>query len=531
MNVAENLYDYLKNNEKAELVGFGTFYVKNSSAKINDLTGTIQPPKREVLFTKEQTGDRSFVSFMAKNEFISEDTAYTWIKQYSDSLNEKIASGRTITLGKLGQIEKGLLEDYTFTPSEDLNLLESSFSLGELKNVKTFDSNDEKVDLIHTKEQQEAQPVQQDMPKDFADMKSEIELQIENAKKLKEEEKIQESEQQTEQRIIQHSEATVSSEVEKPQNQTIEEIKADIDNATREDKLQQTIERAAEFKENVVVEDIKPAKEDKKEEETEKAAAIAPEDALKKQAEEIVKKHSKKDKQVKKVKRTNKRTRNWLILLWIIITLLLLCAAFVGCHWFGLFKDIEFLKPVTDKLSYYIPVRESKPVKAEQPLADTNTESAMENTDTEEIFVEQEKMIEEPAPIYNQNNTANGQTAKANTKQNTVKKNNNKEKEQEEIVVPQDEPVVEDNTPVVVQNHSKLGFDVVSGSYADKAKAQEQAKKARRLGYDGYVISKLKNGTPVYYVSYGSRRTNSEATDLCTLIKNRLGGDFYIISR
>ena len=90
MNVAENLYDYLKNNDKAELIGFGTFYIKSHSATINTLTNTMTPPKKEVLFTIEQTNDMNFVKFMAKHEFISEETALTWIKQYSSSLKEKI---------------------------------------------------------------------------------------------------------------------------------------------------------------------------------------------------------------------------------------------------------------------------------------------------------------------------------------------------------------------------------------------------------------------------------------------------------
>ena len=126
MNVAENLYDYLKYNDKAELIGFGTFYVKTSSAKINEMTGTIEPPKKELSFSREQTGDNGFVTFMAKHEFISEKTALMWIKQYSDSLNEKIQAGRSVVLNKLGKLEKGLLEEYTFTPAQDLNLLDNS---------------------------------------------------------------------------------------------------------------------------------------------------------------------------------------------------------------------------------------------------------------------------------------------------------------------------------------------------------------------------------------------------------------------
>ncbi|MBR1626724.1 MAG: SPOR domain-containing protein [Bacteroidales bacterium] len=526
MNVIENLYDYLKTNDKAELIGFGTFYVKNSSAKINDLTGTIEPPKRELFFTREQSGDTGFVSFMASNEFINEQTAYTWIKQYSDSLKDKIQQGRQVTLGKLGKIEKGLLEDYSFTPSDELNLLGNSFALGTLKNVQTFDSVEEDVELIHTKPQQDNIVSEPNMPKEFEDKKSEIELQIENARRLKEEERILETDKQTEQRIIQHSEAIVENTIEKPENITEDEFKINTDNSTKEDKTEQTIDRAAEFKENIVVEDIKKADNEDYSDRT-AAERSRQEDVLLQKAEEIVKKHSSKKDKVKKEKRTNVRKKRWLILLWIIAALLVLCIAFVCMHWLGLLKNIEVLKPVTDKLSYYIPVRETKVVNAEQPLAETMTESLNELSDADEDFYEKEEIIEEPLPVRNLNTVSASQS----TKLKTAKAQKQKETKQENVTPPQEENVVVDNTPVIVQNHSKLGFDVVSGAYSDKAKAQEQAQKAKRLGYDGYVITKIKGGTPIYYASYGSRRTQSDATDLCTLIKNRLGGDFYIISR
>ena len=304
-----------------------------------------------------------------------------------------------------------------------------------------------------------------------------------------------------------------------------------MDTASDEDKLQQTIDRAAEFKENVIVEDIKPAKPQEDKPKAAAAKATQQEDILKKQAEDIVKKHSKKKIAIKKIKHSNRRKKSWLIVFWIIIALLLLCAAFVGAQWMGWLKDIKLLTPVTDKLSYYIPVREAKPVKAEQPLTQTTTETEVEQTYTEEEILE-EVEIPEPA-IALQQNAAAANTPKTPAKaQNTkAKQQKTQQEEQPAPVATQEEPVKEDNSPVLVQNYSKLGFDVVSGAYSDKSKAEAQARKARRLGYDGYVISKIKNGTPIYYASYGSRRTLSEANDLAQSMMNRLGGNYTVISR
>ena len=73
--------------------------------------------------------------------------------------------------------------------------------------------------------------------------------------------------------------------------------------------------------------------------------------------------------------------------------------------------------------------------------------------------------------------------------------------------------------------------DVIGGVYKDRANAEKKARKAKSLGYDSYIINRVKAGEQVYYVSYGSRRTLKEANDLAAKIKEKIGGDFYVISR
>ncbi|MEE1094672.1 MAG: SPOR domain-containing protein, partial [Bacteroidales bacterium] len=92
-------------------------------------------------------------------------------------------------------------------------------------------------------------------------------------------------------------------------------------------------------------------------------------------------------------------------------------------------------------------------------------------------------------------------------------------------------PEVDNASPVVVQNYSRLGFDVIGGSFSSRANAERLARKAKSLGYDSYVLSKVKSGTPIYYVSYGSRRTLKEANDLMARMVENLGGEYYVISR
>ncbi|MBR1769257.1 MAG: SPOR domain-containing protein [Bacteroidales bacterium] len=523
MNVAENLYEFLKHNDCAEIPGLGTFSVKTSSAQINDMTGTIVPPQRKVVFDKQCTGNKDFISFMSRNEFISLQTAETWIKQYSDFIIGKLEKGETVKLDKLGSMKKAYLGEYLFQAEENLNLMEDSFALGELKNVKTYENNTvtdpAKLRLSVNDEAKE------EMNSDFAPVDNaedesanaheDMAERIASSESLDESNRINETEQQTEERIALHNETEVKSDVEKPVDITAEKesVNVDFHSVAEEDKSQsetateQTEENTQE--QNGITADAEEQNAEQDEEESI--------DDLQKEVMDILNKYD--DGQEAKKKKNKKKRKFWLILFWIVIVLLLLCCALVGCHYFGLLKDIKFMKPLTDKLSYYIPVREPKKEKPASTLTVTSEQQENEPTEVSPTEVLQEEILNHEsvnaAPVKKAVQPAN---KKAEPKKD--------EPQQESAPKP-----VEDNSPVLVQTYSKLGFDVIGGTYDTRQKAEGQARKAKSLGYDGYVLSKIKNGNPVYYVSYGSRRTMKEATDLMQSMINKMGGSYTIISR
>ncbi|MBQ9253515.1 MAG: SPOR domain-containing protein [Bacteroidales bacterium] len=537
MNVAENLYDYLKHNNLAEIPGLGTFTVKEHSAEINFSLGNILPPSRKVSFTTNCSSDKSFVSYMAQKEFISEETANTWIKQYADFVKDKLDKSETVNVDKLGTLSKGIIGEYSFTPAQGLNLMGDSFALGELKNVKTY-SHSDTLSPIRTKTEPE-KVEQETLYTEALEKKKEIEKKIEETKQLKEENKINETQEQTTTRIIQHSEAVVDTDVEKPVAESEITEKLSIDATPTEDKTQQTIDRAEEFKEDVVVEDIKPAERGDLEQEEQAVVEEKDDDDLKQEAKDIINKFSEKEeKQKKKNKRKkNARKKFWKVLCWIVLILLFLCLCFVGAHYMGWLKDIKALKPITQRLEYYIPARTDKAkktveaeVKKEETVSDEPEINVQEVSATEESAPE--IPYNAPDPVYNYGDNTQNTTAKQNTNKPKTNKTNNKT-QKETTPKQESKPVtlVEDNTPVLTQNYSKLGFDVVDGTYSDKKRAEQQAKKAKSLGYDSYVLSKIKSGQPIYYVSYGSRRTLTEANDLMQSMKTKMGGNYYVISR
>lgn len=507
MNVAVNLYEFLKENDCAELVGLGTFYVSTQSARISSLTGEIRPPCRKLSFKPEENNDMNFVMSMAEREFISHETALIWIKQYAESVKEKVENGKTVQIGELGTLSKDFYGNYVFETSEKLNLLDNSFAFAPLKEVKTFDNSDETIDLIHTIDPNlKAEAEVEENIEEVVETKTEEPVVIELKK---EETTVEELPKET----VEHTEAVVFSENEeiKAEEEVKEELK--IETQAEETELK-------EIEKEVEIEDIKPADEELKE----KAQAIIEASKEEKYTEEIenLQKLAKKKKKAKKRKK-----RILLTILFVLLFLLLACGGLVAAHYFGLLKNYKFMNPISEKLSVYITPKAPKAevvVAVETPtetIVETITETATETLSetATEIVLEEVKQnpIPKPKPIKAQAKTVVKKDAQKTKKAETKK---------------QETENTTDNTPIVVQNYSKLGCDVVcDGAFKSRTQAEKKARKAKSLGYDSYIINRVQGGEEVYYVSYGSRRSLDEANKLAAKIKEKIGGDFYVISR
>lgn len=504
MNVVENLYEYLKHNDRAEIPNLGTFVVKTTSAQINELSGTIDPPCRKVIFEKTFDNNKDFINFMAQREFIAPATAETWIKQSADSWNSKLEKGEIIKLLNLGTLKKGYLGEYSFVAESGLNLMDDAFALETLKNVKTYERPaTNKVDLIHTKQE----PINDIEETKVVETKEDV---IESAP-LSQENRVDETEEQTLERILQHESTEIQTQASTPVNLSEKEEKLDTDILLPEQKTEQT----AEIKQEI------PQQEPIPQEQQTKEAILVEEKSskydLQEEAERILNKHGY-DNKKSKIRRKGKKV--WKVIFWFVIVLLLLCALLVGAHYMGWLKDIKPLKPITDKLAYYIPVRQKE---VKQPLAQP-VQSITEERPEQPMEVSPTQVLQEEVLDHESINKPTKQARKNNIA-------TNKKKQVKEEETQQQTPVEEDNSPVLVQNHSKLGFDVIGATFDSKKKAENAVRKAKSLGYDSYVLSKIKNGSPIYYVSYGSRRTLQEANNLMQSMMTKMGGSYYVISR
>ena len=498
MNVSSNLLEYLKKNDSAELIGIGTFRVQYTSASISPITNTLTPPCRSVIFTNDTNNDLGFAEDMAKKEFISLETAIKWISQYSDSLKERIELTGSCKMGDLGTISKGQNNKLIFSPIEGLNLLDSAFAFSTIKSVKTFNQGDY-IKPIVTKE-----PIKEEIP--FEEKKpiekEIIEINVKSqSKEILAGEEIKEAAERWEKEVNEVEELEEKVEILSVKEQETKEIVFNQSATEDNPEINQEVNDECYDKSDCSNLNYK-------------------------NSEEFLKKEKKRNKKEKR-QRKERRKRNriiWAVLFSIILLGLLAFGSLVLAHYMCWIKGNKQLKPITNKLSVYITPKcnktESKTITV--PVSSPTIEIVPQVETSTETVVE-EKVVEE--------NKTKAIKQKPLTKKTTPK---------EEVLKPtgeKDNPPtptaeIDYSTPILIQPVSRLGFDVVGGTYENLSNAQQTARKARSLGYDSYIITKKADEKTKYYVSYGSRRTMREANTFLTNIGQKHGSaGFYIISR
>lgn len=516
MNVSANLLEYLKKNDSAELIGIGTFRVLYTHASMSPITNTLTPPSRTITFVNELNDDLSFVKEMAKNEFISVETAMKWIQQYSDSVKERIESSNVCKLGDLGTLSKGISKGYSFTPKEGQNLLDTAFAFSTLKSVKTFDQGDF-IKPIITKEPIVEEPIVE-------------EKEIDNIEK-----------------VVVGTYSNIEDKTNKEINSFEGKAKSELDNIQESGNslnLEQTQEKEIVFEERKAIErdehKIKEAQEEVEkrlkelkdnDEENKDEFDFTNSEQYKKDIKEI---KEKKKKEKKKNRKRNKKI--WKALFIIVLIILLACGGFIFAHYMCWLKNIKQLEPITLRLNNFITpkcdIKEPKTIVVpiatptvqvvETPTMEIETPTTQALVSAPEVKLTAEQKEKQKIAAQNR------KIAKEKAKKEAAKLRPTGERDNP----PAPTAEIDYSTPITIQPVSRLGFDVVGGTFADKTNAQQASRKARSLGYDSYIISKSKDDKPIYYVSYGSRRSMKEASDFMKKISQRSGDSgFYIISR
>ncbi len=123
---------------------FGGFVGNNTSAVLNETTGVISPPSKEILFNPNlQTNDGLLVNHIALSEQITNEEAKRNLEEYVSNIKEKLQSIRTYRIEKVGLLSIGIDGNILFLQDSFTNYNLNSFGL---KSQQT-----DKVDVINKK--------------------------------------------------------------------------------------------------------------------------------------------------------------------------------------------------------------------------------------------------------------------------------------------------------------------------------------------------------------------------------------------
>lgn len=155
MNLGLYIFNYLQENEKAELPGFGIFTLTKKSATLDEVAAKLLPPTQEIAFTENKS---IFSSSLSK--FIADKTGenlflvQTQIKDEVENWLKELSLNKTLNIENLGNFnvkeEKILLQnekDFTKNPQffglEEIKLEEINTSKSD--SVTSEDSDNQFV--------------------------------------------------------------------------------------------------------------------------------------------------------------------------------------------------------------------------------------------------------------------------------------------------------------------------------------------------------------------------------------------------
>ena len=89
MNITDLIVELLKEGQRVELPGIGTFASEVQAPRHDPQSQIYYPSTRNILFKKECSGDNAIVREIAQRECVNEDIAGQMWQNYVDALHRR----------------------------------------------------------------------------------------------------------------------------------------------------------------------------------------------------------------------------------------------------------------------------------------------------------------------------------------------------------------------------------------------------------------------------------------------------------
>lgn len=131
MNLGKNILELLQEHEIVIIPGFGAFIPEYKPAEIDEESGKMTPPSKEISFNpKIRNNDGLLVGKVAESEQIPHLEAFKKIEEAREDILYRLDKGKKATLESLGVLFYGETREIQFEPSGESHLLLDAFGLG-----------------------------------------------------------------------------------------------------------------------------------------------------------------------------------------------------------------------------------------------------------------------------------------------------------------------------------------------------------------------------------------------------------------
>lgn len=166
MNLGKNILDLLQEHEIVIIPGFGAFIPQYKPAEIDEESGEMSPPSKEISFNpKIRNNDGLLVGKVAESEQISHLEAFKKIEEARENILYRLDKGEKVLLENLGALFFGENREIQFETSGESHLFPDTYGLRTTslkdKTASASESTPETEDEAQTGEPEEEENKQE----------------------------------------------------------------------------------------------------------------------------------------------------------------------------------------------------------------------------------------------------------------------------------------------------------------------------------------------------------------------------------
>lgn len=130
MELVNHIRDLLYHHDCVIVPGFGGFVTNERSARIDSASNSFYPPSRGVGFNARlDHNDGLLISYLSAKLSMNYVDTRKLVEEFSDEVNRKLESGRTVLFEGIGQFSAGRDRNLLFDPDPLANFLSDAYGL------------------------------------------------------------------------------------------------------------------------------------------------------------------------------------------------------------------------------------------------------------------------------------------------------------------------------------------------------------------------------------------------------------------